>query len=190
MGKKAKILVLAASIAAVLALSIGGVAAFASPNNNTNNSAVQVGQNSGVGQGISSEAICNLLGLTTQQIQVLRHEGQSLVQIAATKGISQQQLIDAIMVERKATIQERVTDGSLTQEQANIMLQQMEQNIIRAITRTTVGKPEWAGTGMAGQVPSNGLLRTQQQGTGSNGNGEPGLGAGPGNAHKWGAASR
>lgn len=189
MGKKAKILVIAASIAAVLALSIGGIAVFAS-SNNTNNGAAQAGQFSGFGEGVSSEALSNLLGLTTEQIQALRHEGESLVQIAATKGISQQQLVDVIMAERKAVIQQMVTAGTLTQEQANTMLQQIEQNIIRAVNRTAIGRPEWAGAGIAGQGVFNGQLRTQQQETRGNGNGEPGLGTGPGNAHKWGATSR
>ncbi len=187
MGKRAKILVIAASIAAVLALSVVGVAAAASPNN-PNDNAPQYGQQAGFGQGICSEAVRNLLGMTTDQIQGLRHEGKSLVQIAATKGITEQQLINAIMAERQANIQARVTAGTLTQERANVMLEQMQQNVIRAINRTTIGKPEWAGANGAGRGTCNGQIRNQQ-GSNSAGNGEPGLGTGPGNAHKWGRTS-
>ncbi len=187
MGKRAKILVIAASIAAVLALSVVGVAAAASPNNPNGNSP-QNGQQAGFGQGVCSEAVRNLLGMTTEQIQALRHEGKSLVQIAATKGITEQQLINAIMAERQANIQARVTAGTLTQNQAKVMLEQMQQNVVRAINRTTIGKPEWAGTNGTGQGTCNGQLRNQQSGSGV-GNGQPGLGTGPGNAHKWGRAS-
>jgi hypothetical protein len=183
MGKRAKILVIAASIAAVLALSVVGVAAAASPNN-PNDNVPQYGQQAGFGQGICSEAVRNLLGMTTDQIQALRNEGKSLVQIAATKGITEQQLINAITAERQADIQAKVVAGTLTQERANIMLQQMQQNVVRAINRTTVGKPEWAGANGIGQGACNGQLRNQKDG-----NGLPGLGAGPGNAHKWGRAS-
>ncbi len=183
MGKRVKVMVIAASIATVLALSIVGVAA-ASPNDN----APQYGQQVGFGQGVCSEAVRNLLGMTTEQIQTLRHEGKSLVQIAATKGITEQQLINAIMADRQANIQARVTAGTLTQERANVMLQQMQQNVVRAINRTTIGKPEWAGANGAGQGTCNGQIQNQQGGNGA-GNGQPGLGTGPGNAHRWGKTS-
>jgi hypothetical protein len=187
MGKRVKILVVAASVAIIMALSIGGVAAAAGPNN-TNNNGVQCGQQAGFGQGICSETVNSLLGLTDSEIQALRLEGKSLVQIAATKGVNQQQLVDAVMAGRKASVQERVSAGTLTQEQANVMLQQMEENIIRSVNRTTVGKPEWAGTSGAGQG-CIGQPGTQQGADGS-GNGDPGLCTGPGNAHKWGKTAR
>jgi hypothetical protein len=187
MGKRVKIFIIAASVAIILALSIGVVAAAAGPNN-ANNNGNQCGQQAGSGQGVCSEAISDLLGLTTSEIQAMRLEGKSLVQIAATKGVTEQKLVEAVVAERKASIQERVNAGTLTQEQANIMLQQMEENVIRAINRTTVGKPEWAGISGAGQ-DCNGQQGTQMSAVGS-GNGEPGLCTGPGNAHKWGKASQ
>jgi hypothetical protein len=187
MGKRVKILVIAASVAIIMALYIGGVAAAAGPNS-TNNNGAQCGQQAGFGQGVCSEAISSLLGLTDSEIQAMRLEGKSLVQIAATKGVNQQKLVDAVMTERKASIQEKVSAGTLTQEQANIMLQQMEENIIRAVNRTTTGKPEWAGTSGAGQdcIGQPGA----QQGADGSGNGELGLCTGSGNAHKWGNTSR
>ncbi len=187
MGKRTRILVIAASIAAVLALSAVGVAAAASPNN-LNDNAPQYGRQAGFGQGVCSEAVRNLLGMTTDQIQAFRHEGKSLIQIAATKGITEQKLISAIIAERQANIQARVTAGTLTKDQAKVMLEQMQQNVVRAVNRTTIGKPEWAGANGAGQSTCNGQLRNQQGSNGA-GNGEPGLGTGPGNAHKWGRAS-
>ena len=188
MGKRAKLLIIAASVAAVLALSIGSVAAAASQNN-TNDNGVCCGQGAGFGgQGICSDTVCKLLGVTAEEIQAQRHEGKSLVQIATTKGVSEQQLVEAILADRKAEIQARVTASTLTQEQANLMLQQMEQNVVRAINRTTIGKPEWAGANGVGQGACNGRLQNQQGSSGA-GNGQPGLGTGPGNAHKWGRTS-
>jgi hypothetical protein len=190
MGKRAKLLIIAASVAAVLALSIGSVAVAASPNN-TNDNGVCCGQGAGFGkQGICSDTVCKLLGLTAEQIQAQRHEGKSLVQIAATKGVSEQQLVEAILAARKAEIQARVTAGTLTQERANLMLQQMEQNVVRAVNRTTIGPPEWAGAKGAGQGASTGQMRNQGQDARGTGYGEPGLGTGPVNMHKWGKSSR
>lgn len=188
MRKKTKILVVAASLAAVLALSIGGVAAAASARS-ANGQAPQAGQSAGFGQGSCSEAVRDLLGLTTGEIQTMRHQGMSLVQIAATKGVTEQQLVDVVMAQRDAVVQARVVAGTLTQAQANVMLQDMEQNVTRAITRTTVGQPEWAGTGGFGLGAGNGQSAAHAQSAGGAGYGESGLGTGPGNAHQWGKAS-
>ncbi len=192
MGRKSRILVIAASLAAVLALAFGGVAMAASPNNTNNNGvSYAYGKGAGLGgQGICSDNVCNLLGLTAEEIQDQRKEGMSLVQIAASQNVTEEQLIETIMAERQARIQERVTAGTLTQERATFMLQNMEQNVVRAINRTTVGKPEWAGTNGAGQGCGTGQMKRQGQETPGTCNGESGSGTGPGNMHKWGKNSR
>lgn len=186
MVKKTRLILVSLVVAVILALSLGTVAAAASPNN-TNNNGVCYGQEAGFDrQGICSDAVCKLLGLTAEEIQAQRHEGKSLVQIATTKGVSEQQLVETILTERKVEIQARVTAGTLTQERANLILQQMEQNIVRAINRTTIGQPEWAGTKGAG----NCQMRNQGQDARGSSYGEQGLGAGTGNMHKWGNNSR
>jgi len=184
MSKKVKILVIAVSMATVLAISVG--VAFAANDTVTAN---KIGQGNGAllgRQGFCSDTVGRLLGMTEEEIRAERGEGKSLVQIAATKGVSEQELIEAIIEERKAQIQERVADGTLTQERADIMFQQMEQNISRAINRTTIGQPEWAGTNGF----DNGPRRNQAEGAGGACYGEPGLGTGPGNMHKWGRNSQ
>ncbi len=174
--KKMKLLVIAASVAVVLALSIGGVAMAAGPDENTEDMAVYCGEwcRDFDGRVVYSDDVCGLLGMTADEIQDQRHTGKSLVEIAAAKGISEQQLVDVIMAERETEIQARVTEGILTQEQANIMLQQMEQNVISAVNRASIGKPEWAGIGH----------------TAGNGCGDTGWGTGPGNMYRWGGCSR
>ncbi len=153
MGKKAKLLTIAASTVAVLALSIGAVVAAPADCDNTGNGAVCYSQETGNMRGIGacSEAMRDLLGLTQAEIQSQRHEGKSLVQIAADAGVDEQQLVTAMMAARRATVQERLAAGTLTQEQADFMLQKMEQNIVRAVNRTTTGQPEWAMAGEHGQ---------------------------------------
>jgi hypothetical protein len=190
MGKRAKLLIIAASIAAALVLSIGSIAGAASQNN-TNNNGVCYGQGAGFGgQGICSDIVSQLLGMTAEEIQAQRQEGNSLVQIAATKGVSEQQLVEAILADREAEINARVTASTLTQEQADLMLQQMEQNVVRAINRTTIGQPEWAGTNGAGQGNGTGQMRNQRQGACGSSYRGPGLGTGPGNMQKWGKNSQ
>ncbi len=192
MSRKARILVIAASLVAVLALATGGVAMASSPNSADDNGVSNsYGQGYGLGgQGICSDNLTALLGLTAEEIQAQRQEGMSLVQIAAAQGVTEEQLIEAVMAERQARIQERVTAGTLTQERATFMLQNIEQNVVRAINRTTVGKPEWAGGNGGGQGVGNCQMRAQGQDNGGNSYGEVGLGTGPGNMHKWGKNSR
>lgn len=146
MGKRAKLLTIAASTVAVLALSIGAVAAAPADCNNTGDGAVCYSQETGNMRelGACSEAMRDLLGLTQAEIQSQRHEGKSLVQIAADAGVDEQQLVTAMTAARRATVQERLAAGTLTQEQANSMLQRMEQNVVRIVNRTTTGQPEWA----------------------------------------------
>lgn len=103
--------------------------------------------------GTNLEVVSKLLGLTTEQIGTLRQQGKSLVQIAATKNVTEDKLVNAILAARKELIQQRVTAGYLTQEQANLMLKNMEQNIRQSINRTTYGPPSgrpWGG-GMMGR---------------------------------------
>jgi hypothetical protein len=195
MGKKSRILVIAVSLAAVLTLGIGGMTmasgtASADDGNSVSNS---YGQGYGLGgQGICSDNVCTLLGMTPEEIQAQRQEGLSLVQIAATQNVAEEQLIETVMAERQLRIQERVTTGTLPQERAAFMLQNMEQNVVRAINRTTVGKPEWAGNNGSNQGAGNGQMKKQGQsaaGTCSNGT-CIGTGTGTGSMNKHGKNSR
>ena len=192
MGRKARILVIAASLVAVLTLATTGVAMAAGPNStNDNGVSNSYGQGYGLGgQGICSDNLTALLGLTAEEIQAQRQEGLSLVQIAAAKGVTEEKLVRAVMAERQVRIQERVTAGTLTQERATYMLQNMEQNVVRAINRTTTGKPEWAGNNGTGQCLGTDQMKKLGQAAQGNSYGESGLGTGPGNMHKWGKNSR
>ena len=87
----------------------------------------------------TNEAVSGILGLTAEEIQAQRLEGKSPVEIAAAQGVSEDALVAAIMVVKTEAIQQRVADGTLTQEQATLMLQNMEQATILSVNRTTVG---------------------------------------------------
>ena len=99
---------------------------------------------------LADEAVTNLLGMTEDEIQALRQQGQSLVQIAATKGVTEEKLVDAIMAYKTTEVQSRVTAGTLTQEQADLMLQNMEQATTQAVNRTSTGPLGGQGMGQRG----------------------------------------
>jgi hypothetical protein len=170
-------------VASLVALGIGTAVFAAVP---VNSGAVvcpvdENGYGGGYGRlgqaGSSNEVVAKLLGMTTDQLEAERLQGKSLVQIAATKNVTQTQLVAAIMGAKKASLQESVKAGKLTQERANLMIQQMEQATTQAVTRTTVGPPDnrgsGFGTGKQGTGPGSMRAWGQQSG---NGAGTPGSG--------------
>jgi hypothetical protein len=172
MNRKMKWLV-AGTIAGLLVVAVAVPALAAGPNSADNNSAsaavqARYGNCQGLGFG-SDQAAADLLGLTQEQISEQRLAGKSLVEIASEQGVSEETLIDAIMAEKLEMVQNRVEAGTLTQEQADLMLVQMRERVQLAVNRTTVGSPEWAGA------------NSNSQNNGQNGQGMRGQGGNKGN---------
>ncbi len=94
-----------------------------------------------------SDTVADLLGLSHDEIHELRLEGQSMVEIAAAQGVSEAELVAAILADKTEVLQARVAEGTITQEQADLMLQQMEERTVLAVNRTTTGPAEWRGSG-------------------------------------------
>lgn len=88
------------------------------------------------------EEVLTLLNMTREQMIAERQAGKSLVQIAQTKNVTEQQLVSAILAAKKAELDKLVADGKLTQARADLMLQNMEQAVTQAVNRTNAG-PVW-----------------------------------------------
>ena len=86
-----------------------------------------------------SEEVMALLDMTAEQIQAERLAGKSLAQIAAVKGIGEETLIDTILDARKGDLAALVSAGKLTQAQAGLMLDRMEETVKTMAERTGVG---------------------------------------------------
>ena len=152
MGKRIKWLVITVSVMVVMTIGAGaGIAAAAGPTP-TPGTAVccDIGGGFRFGGAAVDEAVTKLLGMTEDQIHALRLEGKSLAQIAATKNVTEKQLVDAIMAYKKTQVQARVTAKTMTQEQANLVLAQMQQMTVRTVNRTTTGPMGGAGYGQRG----------------------------------------
>lgn len=72
--------------------------------------------------------IAEALNLTPDELNTQLASGKTLVQIAEEKGVSREQLAAALETSVKAGLAQAVTDGVLTQEQADQMLNQMGGN--------------------------------------------------------------
>lgn len=143
MTKRAKIWMIALAVAGLLAASITGIALAADPAT-TDDYEAKHWEQPGWGhfhrhRVIWSESMSELLGLTPEEIQAQRQEGKSLTEIAADQGVSEDELVAAILADRTEAIQQRVEDGYLTQEQADEMLEWMEQRIHEVVNRTDFG---------------------------------------------------
>jgi hypothetical protein len=190
-NKKMKWL-LTGTIVGLLVLAFAIPALAAGPNGindnaSTNTAQARYGNCQGLGLGPDQE-VADLLEMTQVQIQEQRLAGKSLVQIAATKNISEETLVNTIMADRQQLLQKQVTDGTITQAQADQCLTQMKERVQLAVNRTTVGPPEWAGANGNGQNKSGmrqGVLKGNQNCTGASG-----TCAGSGNMIRGGRSSR
>ena len=78
------------------------------------------------GYTVMSDAISKLLGMTPQQIDDARASGKTLSDLAKSKGISDQKLIDAMLAGQKTVIDQAVKDGRMTRAQADWMVSKMK----------------------------------------------------------------
>jgi len=89
--------------------------------------------------GINNDAVLDLLGMTQAEIREARQAGQSLVEIAAEQGVTEDQLVATILAEKKAVLDEKVAAGNMTQNEADQMLIRMEERIREQVNRTEAG---------------------------------------------------
>lgn len=72
------------------------------------------------------DAVAEALGLTPEGLFAELHAGKSLSEVAEAQGVDTETLSDALLAARVEAIQQAVEDGTLTQEQADRMLERLE----------------------------------------------------------------
>lgn len=103
------------------------------------------------GYSVMTDTITKLLGMTWQQVYDARVSGKTMSDIAKSKGITDQQLIDAMLAGQKSVIDQAVKDGRLTQAQADWMAARMKSMVPLALTspfgpgRFPGGRGPWGG---------------------------------------------
>ncbi len=105
----------------------------------------------GLGIGPLNDEIAAILKLSPADLQAARQSGQSLADIAAKQGVSREDLIAAVLKVHQDAVAVRVTDGTLTQAQADQMLSFMKSQIERQVDANGVGRA--AGRGGFGCGP-------------------------------------
>jgi len=104
------------------------------------------------------DVLADLTGLTTDEIAAERAEGNSIADIAEANGVSSEAVVDGALDARKAILDAKVADGTITQEQADLAWERMTERVTERVATDETGRPSWAGAGggMGGQGKGQG----------------------------------
>ena len=76
------------------------------------------------------DALAELSGLEPTELYAEMQEGKTLLEVAQAHGISAEGLVEAALASRTEVLQQRIEAGYLTQEQADWMLEHMEEEML------------------------------------------------------------
>ncbi|HHS98003.1 MAG TPA: hypothetical protein ENK08_08930 [Chloroflexi bacterium] len=96
------------------------------------------------------EATAQATGLSEDEVIAALESGQTFAQIAEAQGVDPQAIVDAFVAEREEMLEEAVSEGRLTQEQADEMLEEMSEHLAERLSEpwTPFGGTEgWNGHG-------------------------------------------
>jgi uncharacterized protein YidB (DUF937 family) len=111
------------------------------------------------------KALADQLGLTNDEITAQISDGKTLAQLAEEKGVSTKDLAATMENSMKSGLAKAVENGVLTQEQADVMLQQMDGRYEWMITNMGAGM---MGTGGGMMGPGSGGCHDVDQSPNSN----------------------
>jgi len=69
------------------------------------------------------------LGMTVDELQTQLQDGKTVADLASEKGVDLKTIVDAFMATRQETLSQAVTDGKITQAQADQMLTNMREMV-------------------------------------------------------------
>ena len=76
------------------------------------------------------DALAELSGLEPTELYAEMQEGKTLLEVAQAHGVSAEGLVEAALASRAEVLQQRIEAGYLTQEQADWMLEHMEEEML------------------------------------------------------------
>jgi len=95
-------------------------------------------------------ALLEALGLTEDEVDAAREEGQSLPELAEEKGITIEQFIEAIITSHEAKLEAAVESGDLTQDEADAILADHEERFADVTSYDDLGDMRGFGGGRHG----------------------------------------
>lgn len=126
------------------------------------------------GKGVSEEVL-GLLGIDAETLRGEFAAGNSLADVATANGVEVQAVVDQMVAEATDHIAEHVADGSLTQDEADAKLADLEANVTERVNSVPPVRGEMGGHG--GDHGDGHGGRGGRGGRG--GHGGPGMGGAP-----------
>jgi polyhydroxyalkanoate synthesis regulator phasin len=92
------------------------------------------------GRHLALDTAASTLGVTEDELRTALGSGQSLADVAESEGVSKDALITALVDEAKAHLAEEVTEGDLTQEQADARAAELTERVTAMVEREGLGR--------------------------------------------------
>ena len=159
MKRQYKVIIVALGVVAILITAVA-ITALATQNVNATEAAIPTGADYQAwgcpAANGNYEAVASLLGMTAQEIETQLEQGKSLVEIAASNGVNEDQLVAVIFTPMKQYMQQQVDAGAWTQAQMDSHLTLAEQHI-RQLVNARGNNTDYGGcSGNSGMMSGNG----------------------------------
>lgn len=105
----------------------------------------------GPGRGAGLSVAAEALGITHDELHTALASGRSIAQVAESRGVALQKVVDALVADAGARLAEAVTAGRLTRAQADEKGAELTERITAMVNRTGCGGGHHHGPG--GPVP-------------------------------------
>jgi polyhydroxyalkanoate synthesis regulator phasin len=99
-------------------------------------------------KGFGLDVVANALGITADEVRTALQNGQSIADLAVSKGKTAQDVIDAVVADVTTKLNERVTAGDLTQAQADKIIADVKDRAADFVNKTLDDFPFMGGMGM------------------------------------------
>lgn len=108
--------------------------------------------------------VADELDLTVAQVAAELGEDVTLRQVIANHGGDAEAIVDAFLAARSEVLQQAVTAGKLTQEQADLMLDRMEEQVTARLDQAGIpsGRGGMMGRGRGGMMRRGGAFQSGQ----------------------------
>lgn len=143
MKKNRKFIALALSLIMVAAMAVTAVAASTNSDSASSNATASKPLRMRLMGGL--DQIIKLTGLTADQVKTERQAGKSLVQIAESKNVSQDTLVNAMITANQEKLEAAKASSKITQTQYDKCLSDMKTRITEQVTSTKAGPLEGKG---------------------------------------------
>lgn len=100
--------------------------------------------------GTIADIVAKLTGLKVEDVYAARKDGKSFADIAKTKNVSADKVTDAVLAARKTALADAVKDKTITQDQADLMYDRMQDRIATKVTSDAPANCDGTGAGAGG----------------------------------------